>query len=84
MRSGCQVASLAASGLADPELAMDLCAVDFPPDVSEIDMAKLELLASECVQARRIASSPAQLECRRLITLQPGRERYSSWARCSG
>ena len=56
--------------------AMNLCAVDFPPEVSEIDVAELELLASERVQARRIASSPAHLECRRLITLQPGRERY--------
>jgi flavin reductase (DIM6/NTAB) family NADH-FMN oxidoreductase RutF len=56
--------------------AMNLCAVDFPPEVSEIEVAGLELVPSVRVQAARIASSPAQLECRRLMTLQPGRERY--------
>jgi flavin reductase (DIM6/NTAB) family NADH-FMN oxidoreductase RutF len=56
--------------------AMNLCATDFPPEVSEIEVAKLELLPSERVRAARIAQSPVHLECRRLMTLQPGRERY--------
>jgi flavin reductase (DIM6/NTAB) family NADH-FMN oxidoreductase RutF len=56
--------------------AMNLCAIDFPPEVSEIEVARLELLPSERVRAARIAQSPVHLECRRLTTLQPGHERY--------
>jgi flavin reductase (DIM6/NTAB) family NADH-FMN oxidoreductase RutF len=56
--------------------AMNLCAIDFPPEVSEIEVAGLDLLPAERVGAARIAQSPVQLECRRLMTLQPGRERY--------
>jgi flavin reductase (DIM6/NTAB) family NADH-FMN oxidoreductase RutF len=56
--------------------AMNLCAIDFPPEVSEIAVAKLDLLPAERVRAARIAQSPVHLECRRLMTLQPGRERY--------
>lgn len=56
--------------------AMNLCAVDFPPEVDEIEIAKLDLLPSQRVRAARIAQSPAQLECRRLMTLQPGPGRY--------
>jgi flavin reductase (DIM6/NTAB) family NADH-FMN oxidoreductase RutF len=55
---------------------MNLCAADFPPDVSEIEVARLELLPSARVGAARIAQSPVQLECHRLMTLQPGPERY--------
>jgi flavin reductase (DIM6/NTAB) family NADH-FMN oxidoreductase RutF len=57
-------------------LAMNLCAIDFPPEVSEIEVAGLELLPAERVNAARIAKAPVHLECRRLMTLQPGRERY--------
>ena len=56
--------------------AMNLCATDFPPEVSEIEVAELELLPSRRVQVARIAQAPVHLECRRLMTLQPGRERY--------
>jgi flavin reductase (DIM6/NTAB) family NADH-FMN oxidoreductase RutF len=56
--------------------AMNLCAIDFPPEISEIEVARLELLPSERVRAARIAQSPVHLECRRLTTLQPGPERY--------
>ena len=56
--------------------AMNLCAIDFPPEVSEIEVAKLDLLPAQRVRAARIAQSPAHLECRRLMTLQPSRERY--------
>ena len=57
-------------------LAMNLCAIDFPPEVSEIEVAGLDLLPAERVNAARIAQAPVHLECRRLMTLQPGRERY--------
>ncbi|MDF2781325.1 MAG: flavin reductase like domain protein [Geminicoccaceae bacterium] len=56
--------------------AMNLCAIDLPPEVSEIDLAGLELLPSEAVAPGRIAAAPVSMECKRYITLQPGAERY--------
>jgi flavin reductase (DIM6/NTAB) family NADH-FMN oxidoreductase RutF len=49
---------------------MNQCAVDFPPDVSEIDAAKLNLLPSEKIKIPRIAEAPAALECRHYTTLE--------------
>jgi flavin reductase (DIM6/NTAB) family NADH-FMN oxidoreductase RutF len=49
---------------------MNQCAVDFPPEVSEIDAAKLTTLASEKVKTPRIAEAPAALECRHYTTLE--------------
>lgn len=49
---------------------MNQCAVDFPPDVSEIDVAKLSLLPGEKIKVPRIAEAPAALECRHYTTLE--------------
>jgi flavin reductase (DIM6/NTAB) family NADH-FMN oxidoreductase RutF len=49
---------------------MNQCAVDFPPEISEIDVAKLTTLASEKVKTPRIAEAPAALECRHYTTLE--------------
>ena len=54
---------------------MNQCAVDFPPEVSEIDAAKLSLLPSEKVKVPRIAEAPAALECRHYTTLEVGPQR---------
>ncbi len=64
--------------LVDEEIgeAMNLAAIDFPPEISEIEVAGFELAPSERVAAGRIAQSPVQMECRRFVTLQPGPERY--------
>ena len=56
--------------------AMNLCAIDFPPEISEIDAAALNLLPSDAVAPPRIGQAPVNLECRRYVTLQPARERY--------
>jgi flavin reductase (DIM6/NTAB) family NADH-FMN oxidoreductase RutF len=56
--------------------AMNLCAIDFPPEISEIEVAGLDLLPSQKVAPPRIAQAPVNLECRHYETLQPGRERY--------
>ena len=56
--------------------AMNLCAIDFPSEVSEVEVAGLDLLPAERVAAARIAQSPVHLECRGLMTLEPARERY--------
>ena len=47
-----------------------MCAIDFPPEISEIDAAKLNLLPSEKVKIPRIAEAPAALECRHYTTLE--------------
>jgi len=54
---------------------MNQCAVDFPPDVSEIDAAKLNLLPSEKIKIPRIAEAPAALECRHYTTLEVSAQR---------
>ena len=56
--------------------AMNLCAIDFPPEISEIEVARLDLLPSQKVAPPRIAQAPVNLECRHYQTLQAARERY--------
>ncbi len=56
--------------------AMNLCAIDLPPEVSEVALAGFSLLPSDIVAPGRIAQSPVNMECRRYVTLQPGPERY--------
>ncbi len=56
--------------------AMNICAVDFPPGVSELAEAGLTTAPSAMVAPPRIAESPAALECRKTVSLTfgPGRE----------
>ena len=54
---------------------MNQCAVDFPPEISEIDAAKLNLLPSEKIKMPRIAEAPAALECRHYTTLEVSAQR---------
>ena len=56
-------------------LAMNICAIDFPPGESEIAAAKLDLLPCEKIGVPRIAQSPVSLECREIQTLEIGRNR---------
>jgi flavin reductase (DIM6/NTAB) family NADH-FMN oxidoreductase RutF len=49
---------------------MNQCAVDFPPEISEIDVAKLTTLPSEKIKTPYIAEAPAALECRHYTTLE--------------
>jgi flavin reductase (DIM6/NTAB) family NADH-FMN oxidoreductase RutF len=54
---------------------MNICATDFPAEVSELEMANLETAPSEVVKVPRIASAHAALECREHTTLEIGRSR---------
>jgi len=54
---------------------MNMCAIDFPPEISEIDAAKLNLLSSEKVKVPRIAEAPAAFECRHYTTLEVSAQR---------
>lgn len=55
--------------------AMNVTAIDFGPDVDEIEAAGLETLPSVHVAPPRIAASPASFECRvdRVIEIAPER-----------
>lgn len=52
--------------------AMNLTCIDAPPDVSEIDLAGLEVAPSTHVGPPRIAASPVAFECTTLSTLVTG------------
>jgi flavin reductase (DIM6/NTAB) family NADH-FMN oxidoreductase RutF len=63
--------------LVDEDLAeaMNVCAIAFPPAISEIDAAGLELVAGSDVPVPRIAQAPFALECRRTVALAFGPQR---------
>ena len=54
---------------------MNICAIDFPPEISEIEVAKLNLLPSEKMKTPRIREAPAALECRHYTTLEVSAQR---------
>jgi flavin reductase (DIM6/NTAB) family NADH-FMN oxidoreductase RutF len=55
--------------------AMNTCAVAFPPDVDELEMAGLTAVPGVHVRCPRILQSPAALECKRYLTLAVGKSR---------
>lgn len=54
---------------------MNLCAVDFPEGVSEIEAAGFTLASSTRIGVPRIVQAPASLECREHSTIEIGRNR---------
>jgi flavin reductase (DIM6/NTAB) family NADH-FMN oxidoreductase RutF len=70
--TGVFVVNLVDEGLAE---TMNVCAIDFPPQISEIDAAGLELMAGVDIAAPRIAQAPFALECRRTVALAFGPHR---------
>ena len=52
--------------------AMELCAIDFPPEVDELALAGLTAVPGTHVKCPRILEAPAALECRRTMTLGIG------------
>jgi flavin reductase (DIM6/NTAB) family NADH-FMN oxidoreductase RutF len=57
-------------------IAMNDCAVDFPPDMGEPDMLGLPLASGIYVPVPHLADAPAALECRKtmMINIGPNRE----------
>ena len=51
---------------------MNICAVDFPAGVSELDMSGLTSVASTQVSVPRIAESPVNLECTMRMAIDIG------------
>jgi len=60
--------------LVDEALAerMNICAVDFPTEIGELDIARLTAVPSVGVRPPRIAESPVSFECKRITGLSLG------------
>jgi len=56
--------------------AMNICAYDFPPEISEIDVAGLELASCEMIAPSRLKAAPVSMECVHYQTLHPGQKRF--------
>jgi flavin reductase (DIM6/NTAB) family NADH-FMN oxidoreductase RutF len=58
--------------LVDEALAerMNICAVNFPPDTSELDVAGLTAVPGTAIAVPRIAEAVASLECRHYQTIE--------------
>lgn len=54
---------------------MNVCAIDFPAEINELEMAKLTTAPSSVVGVPRIAQAHAALECREHATVEIGRSR---------
>ena len=55
--------------------AMNISAVDFPAEMSELKIENLETEPSLLVKVPRTAAAPASLECREITTMEIGRSR---------
>jgi len=54
---------------------MNICATDFPPEMSEIELAGFTTVPSLKVKPPRLAEAHAALECREYTTMEIGRSR---------
>ncbi|HEX3891341.1 MAG TPA: flavin reductase family protein [Terracidiphilus sp.] len=54
---------------------MNICAIDFPEGMNEVEIAGFTTTPSQIVRVPRIAESHAALECREHTTLEIGRSR---------
>jgi flavin reductase (DIM6/NTAB) family NADH-FMN oxidoreductase RutF len=73
MKNGQFVIHLVDEGLGE---AMNICAVDFPPTVSETDMAGLTLVPSTLIKPKRIQEAPVAFECEKITFLQISPDRH--------
>lgn len=54
---------------------MNICATDFPAEISEVEMAGFGTVDSKLVSVPRLREAHAALECRELQTIEIGRSR---------
>ena len=54
---------------------MNICATDFPPEMSEVDFAGFTTAPSRVVKPPRLAEAHAALECREYTTMEIGSSR---------
>ncbi len=70
--SGEFVVNLVSRSMADQ---MNICAIDFPADHSEVEAAQLQTAPCSIVEVPRLSASPISLECREHTTLDIGNNR---------
>lgn len=71
-RTGQFVVNLVDEALAE---GMNICAIDFPPDESEVEAAGLSLRSGLEIPVPHIAQAPFAFECRREVSLAFGPQR---------
>ena len=54
---------------------MNLCAIDFPHEMSEVELAEFTTAPSQVVKPPRLAEAHAALECREYTSMEIGRSR---------
>ena len=54
---------------------MNICATDFPPEMSEVELAGFTTVPSQIVKPPRLAEAHAALECREYTTMEIGNSR---------
>jgi flavin reductase (DIM6/NTAB) family NADH-FMN oxidoreductase RutF len=54
---------------------MNVCATEFPPEISEIEVAGFTTVPSDVIKTPRIAEAHAALECREYTSIEIGRSR---------
>jgi flavin reductase (DIM6/NTAB) family NADH-FMN oxidoreductase RutF len=54
---------------------MNICATDFPPEISEVDLAGFSTTQSLMVKPPRLSEAHAALECREYTTMEIGHSR---------
>jgi flavin reductase (DIM6/NTAB) family NADH-FMN oxidoreductase RutF len=54
---------------------MNICATDFPPEMSEVELAGFTTAPSRVVKPPRLAEAHAALECREYTTMEIGHSR---------
>jgi flavin reductase (DIM6/NTAB) family NADH-FMN oxidoreductase RutF len=54
---------------------MNICATEFPPEISEIEVAGFTTVPSDVIKTPRIAEAHAALECREYASIEVGRSR---------
>jgi flavin reductase (DIM6/NTAB) family NADH-FMN oxidoreductase RutF len=71
-RTGEFVVNVVTEDIADK---MNLCAIDFPPEMSEVEVAGFTTAPSQVVKTPRLAEAHAALECREHSTIEIGHSR---------
>jgi flavin reductase (DIM6/NTAB) family NADH-FMN oxidoreductase RutF len=71
-RTGEFVVNVVTEDIADK---MNICAMDFPAELSEVELAGFTTAPSEKVKVPRIAEAHASMECREFTTMEIGNSR---------